>query len=331
MMPALVRAFRVIALALVLAWTGMSSAMAETGTPAGWSLTQASEHMRVGRIVLRYEPGLYEEAQALAREAPILWSQVEQVLAWDLDDMIDVTLVDHPGGVARSTGMPRWVAGVADPPTGTIAIARHAPDGSRTDLSRLLQHEMAHVALHRAVGGARVPRWFHEGVAQSIAEEIDLARAETLAGVVFGAGVPPLSELEANFHGDDHNVNVAYAAARDFVLFLRYEDGTGARFRQALTQLRGGHAFRAAFVRAYDTTLDDLDRRWRSGLLGRFVWFPLLGAGGLPFAVLAPLVLLAWLRRRRVIANAWARLDMEERELVFAPALDRRLANPGIG
>ncbi len=305
------------ALVFVAAFVGLSTgARAETAGAAGFAVASAVRTARVGRIVLRYEPGLEDEAAFLVENAPHFWSTVEHELEGDLDDALTIHLVDHAGTVATATGMPRWVAGVARPEVGEIVLARHGPDGDRTDLASLLRHEMAHVALYRAVGGRKVPRWLHEGVAEALEGKISLARAEALAGAVFGPGVPEMTELERAFASDDPaTVQVAYAAARDFVAYLRSVDGTGASFRQMLYELAAGYRLEAAAVRAYGRTLPELVRSWRSALPDRFVWYALAAGGGLPFALLLPLVGVAWWRRRRHVRAGLARLEAEDRRL----------------
>jgi hypothetical protein len=287
-------------------------AHAEHGDPVSWSLGDASEEVYVGRAVIRYEPGLSEAAFELAEQLPGWWSEIEESFGRDLDDAVTIHLVSHAGMVAKATNMPVWVSGVAHPPSGVIAISMHDPDGSRSDLDTLLQHELVHVALYRATNGAELPRWFHEGVAESFANEISLLRAEALAGAVFGGGVPDIDRLETYFHGDSRQANVAYAAARDFATWLRYHDPESAEFRQLLSQLHNGRPFEQAFVDAYGVNLAELDSTWRSGLFGRFMWFPLLGSGELPFLLIGPIVVVAWIRRRRRLANDWARLDAQE-------------------
>jgi hypothetical protein len=303
-------------LLLVFMFASPRLAHAEHGEPVSWALGDASEEIHVGRAVLRYEPGLQEPAFELAQHLPGWWSEIEESLGRDLDDAITIHLVSHAGMVAKATGMPVWVSGVAHPPSGVIAISMHDPDGSRSELDTLLQHELVHVALYRATDGAKLPRWFHEGVAESFANEVSLLRAEALAGAVFGVGVPDIERLETYFHGDARQANVAYAAARDFVTWLRYYEGNGkpesAEFRQLLSRLHAGRTFEQAFVDAYGVPLAELDSSWRSGLFGRFIWFPLLGSGGLPFLLVGPIVVLAWIRRRRRLADDWARLEAQE-------------------
>jgi len=298
--------------ALVLVFGAPRVALAEHGEPIRWELRDASQELIVGRARLRYEPGLEKAAHKLADRLPGWWSDIEEALGRDLDDTMTIHLVNHAGMVARATGMPVWVSGVAHSASGEIAIAMHNPDGSRSDLNTLLRHELVHVALHRATNGAQLPRWFHEGVAESLANEVSLMRAEALAGAVFGSGVPGLDRLEAEFHGDGRQASVAYAAARDFATWLRYHDPDEAHFRQLISQLYNGREFVQSFEDAYGVTLVELDQGWRSGLMGRFIWLPLLGSGSLPFLLVGPVVVFAWIRRRRRLAADWARLEAED-------------------
>lgn len=310
MLAALTHVLLVLVFA-VAAWS--SPARAATGRPEGFDIGRATSQITIGRAILHYEPELVDEAEMLAAEIPQWWSDVERPLAKDVDDTVHIIFVDHAGRVAEASGMPHWVAGVARPEAGEIVIARHGPDGAPADLERLLKHEMAHVVLHRATGGAELPRWFHEGIAESMTGGISLSRAHTLAQAVFGPGVPDMQRLEAQFRGTDGpDAAVAYAAARDLVEFLRSRDPHGASLRQVFAELRAGQSFDAAFVRAYHTSLPELVAQWRDGLRGRFVWYPMIASGGLPFFFLLPLVMIAWVRRRRLLRRGWERLERED-------------------
>lgn len=304
-----------IALAWVL-WLASSNVHAAAGDPRDWTVDLATQQRQLGRVELRYEPHLEGGADMLAKNIPQWWSQIEQDLALDLPDDLRIIYVDHAGRVADASGMPRWVAGVARPATGEIMIARHGPDGAPTDLRALVRHEMAHVALYRASGGAAVPRWFNEGIAESFENNVDLARFEMLGNLVFGRGVPALDGLEAQFRGADGlDAAGAYAAARDLVNFMRFYDSEGVALRQVLTEMRLGHRFEVAVIRAYGRSMDELAAEWREGLPARFIWIPLLAGGGMPMVVIGPLLLAAWIRRRRLRRIAWARMEREDAEL----------------
>jgi hypothetical protein len=287
-------------------------AHAHQGQPVGWVLEEADQTIVVGRVVLRYEPELHDEAEELAELIPEAWEDIENELGADVDDRLMIHFVDHAGLISRATDMPQWVAGVANSRRGEIVIARHSPDGSRTDLEGLLRHEMVHVALYRATDGAVIPRWFNEGTADSIGDAVDPMRVETLASAIFGGGVPALPRLERDFYGDDRQAMVAYAASRDFVAHLRFHDSGPDSFRDLISGLRGGGEFELAIADAYGASLDELESEWREGLLGRFVWYPIVGSGSLPMALGGPILFVAWFRRRRAYHRGLARLEAEE-------------------
>jgi len=315
--------------AMLLVLAPLRVARAEQGEAAGWALATATERVSIGRVTLNYDPDLADEARELAAYIPAWWSEMERALAGDLDDTLTINFVAHAGRIAEATGMPRWAAGVAHPPSGEIVIAKHAPDGGLSDLDALLRHEMAHVALYRATGGQPLPHWFHEGVAESFGNEVDLMRSQILAGAVYGPGVPALGELERNFRGvDPIAVTVSYAAARDFVNHVRGRDGDGSDLRQVMAELRRGTGFEAAWVKAFGRTLAELDGEWRSGLSGRFVWFPVISAGGLPLAALSPLMVVAAVRRRRQLRAGWQRLARED--AAERAAMATLLRQPGL-
>jgi hypothetical protein len=271
----------------------------------------ATKTATLGKITLDYPPELEGEAKALLARLPSWWADVERPLAGDVDDRLHVTFVSHAGRVADATGQPHWAAGVARPGKGSIIVAQHGPDGSRTTLETLVKHEMVHVILHRVTGGVSLPRWFHEGVAESFTDKLDFRRVTTLAEAVFGRGVPSMERLERSFsQGDARRVSVAYAASGDLVEFLRAQGDQP--FRQLLLELRRGKSLEGAIVATYDRSLLELVGQWKRGLMGRFSWYPVVASGSFPFIFLLPLLLVAWTRRRTMFKEALRRLELEE-------------------
>ena len=316
-------------LALGLWVTTAIPAHADPGRAVGWKVEQATQRIGVGRVTLKYDPSLRAEAEALATDLPQWWSEIEQSLTMDLDDSLTIHFVTHAGRIATATGMPTWAKGVANPPRGEIIVSLHAPNGALSDYETTLRHELVHVALYRAAGNRNLPRWFQEGVAESLTEEVDFGRAEALAGAVFGAGVPKLAKIDEAFQGDQQTAGVAYAAARDFVTYLRYYDGDGDLFKRLLSELRNGHGFDASFLRAYDETLSALEKQWRGGLMGRFFWYPLMASGTLPFMLFVPVGMAAWFRKKKAFREGLARMEAEEAAEQLARAEAMRRAGLG--
>ena len=94
-------------------------------------------------------------------------------------------------------GAPEWGAAVAIPAESRIVMQGRAANSRAGDPIVVLRHELAHLALHEALGD-RPPRWFDEGYASFSANEwgrdemlaanlaLAMRRGRTLAGVDSG-------------------------------------------------------------------------------------------------------------------------------------------------
>ena len=91
--------------------------------------------------------------------------------------------------------------------------------------------------------------------------------------------------------------------------------------------MRRGHGFKASFIKAYGLGLEELGVEWREGLPMRYLWYPLLAGGTLPFALVFPLVLVAWYRKRRLKKAGLARLEREDAEYLALPPVAFRMEN----
>ncbi|MGB1700758.1 MAG: peptidase MA family metallohydrolase, partial [Nannocystaceae bacterium] len=278
-----------------------------------WSLPTATETTIFGPVTVRYEPELVDAAAELSHEIPRWWSEIEAALGEDVDDRITVFLTSHAGELAAASGMAPWATGVARPATGELIVAAYGPDGGPVHLEGVLRHELAHVALHRAVGGAAVPTWFHEGVADNLGEALSPNRREVLARG-YGRGLPEIETLEGPFGGEPLEVGEAYAVSRDFVDYLRAQDVSGGKFHALIDEIRRGRGFERAVVETYGVTTSTLAASWRDGLWARFSWAPLATSPDAFLVLFSPLVFLAWFRRRRRDDRERARLARESED-----------------
>ena len=192
---------------------------------------------------------------------------------------------------------PEWGVAVAAPQSRLIVMHGRDAGASGGDPLVILRHELAHLALHEALGDLP-PRWFDEGYASYAAGE--WGREEALAtsvSLVFRP-LPSLDSLDAYFFSGEQRAQQGYALGyravselasmderRGLSLFFRYWRDTGS--------------LDAAVRAAYGVTLVDFERQWkqrtrrRYGAIALTADFALLGIiGG---ATLLPL----WLSRRR--------------------------------
>ncbi|HUJ59753.1 MAG TPA: hypothetical protein VLX92_14715 [Kofleriaceae bacterium] len=277
-----------------------------------------------GRVTVRYEPGLEDQAQSVRADAELALAAIST----DLGDLpvpraITVQLVRDASELAEvapaGRGAPPWAIGIAYPDLGVITVAMRR-GAIVADPGSTLRHELGHLALGAALG-ERAPHWLHEGFAAQHSAEWSWDRSETLAGMAWFGGIIPIDELDRSFPAEESPANRAYAESYDFVGFLsrrgRWQDGSdqGDRwpFRHFLSELGHGATLDQAAIRAYGRPLHALFDEWRDSLSGRYLTAP-IGLLGLAVWVLCAILLaLAWWRRKRSNRRRIAEWDREER------------------
>jgi hypothetical protein len=257
--------------------------------------------LRVGQVTAVAWPGQMSLAVDLAKVAnrPTDWPGL------GLRSPEPLRLVVVPGQriLDSLTGgrAPEWGAAVALPAARTILLR-----ADEENLVRTLRHELAHLALHRAVR-VRVPLWFDEGYAAWAAGEWDrFGTLELNLAVVRGA-VPSLDTLDGELRGSASSADAAYALAASAVAELARRHPSGS-LAPLLQRLGAGQSFDAGVLATTGLTPGRFDQEWRRTLRQRYtlgVW--LIAGGG--WAVVAILVLGLRYYRRRADRARRAALD----------------------
>ena len=216
--------------------------------PAGYKTFEG------GWIEFGYPPELRKRIQPLidnadrakammtARFGVQVLSSVHVRIARTLDEMSTLAPADAP--------YPEYAAGVAYSEIGLVLLSAESarPDGAT--LEEVFEHELAHVALHDAVSGRAVPRWFNEGLAIHLSGEATLARMSTLSSAAISNSLLPLRSLIHNFPSDLVGTPLAYAQSADLVRFLLRQQ-TAERFKSLMSRVRKDQSFEAALTDAY--------------------------------------------------------------------------------
>ena len=274
------------------------TALIVTLWPAGRASAQAGAPLRLdaGRFVLvHYAPDARLAhslaAAALASDSfPGLPRPRERVL---------IAIAPDARTFRRWVGptAPEWGAAIAFPESRRIVIHGRDAGARAGDPIATVRHELAHLALHEALG-TLPPRWFDEGYASYSAGE--WGRDELLAtsvALVLRA-VPGIDSLDDYFGGGAQRADEGYALAHRAVAELASLDERRGLSLFFVYWKESGSMDRAV-RQAYGLTLTDFDQRWRErtrrryGGLALTADFALLGlVGGV---TLLPL----WLARRR--------------------------------
>jgi hypothetical protein len=193
---------------------------------------------------------------------------------------------------------PEWGVAVAFPRSQRIVMQGRYAGAEEGNPLEILRHEIAHLALHEALGELP-PRWFDEGYAAYSAQE--WGREEMLATnfALVLRGIPSLDSLDNRFYSGAQRATGAYALAYTAVAEMAALDrdrGLALFFEHWRRTRSMDNAVRAA----YGITLAGFEARWRSrtrrryGALALVTDLAIVGTG-----VVGLLLPLQHLQRRR--------------------------------
>ena len=217
------------------------------------------------------------------------------------------------------TGAPEWGAAIAFPVQQQIVMQGHRAPSTAGDPRVTLRHELAHLALHEAMG-ARPSRWFDEGYASFAAGE--WGRDEMLATniALLIRRFPGLDELDPMFEGGGSRAAQGYALSQRAVAELAALDAQRG-LALFFEYWRTTESFDQAVRRAYGVTEAGFEQRWKSNTRSRFGALALMA--DVTFGTLLMLMVLGplwWMRRKRdrrrflAMQAADALQDRRERE-----------------
>ncbi len=220
-------------------------------------------------------------------------------------------------------GAPEWGDAIAFPALRRIVMRGRDAAGSGGDPRITLRHELAHLALHEALGPG-IPRWFDEGYASYAAGE--WGRDEVLAtsfGLVW-RGIPTLAGLDSGFFEGAERAQRSYALAHRAVAELAVMDRERG-LALLLGHWRSEGSFERALRRAHGMSSLDFERHWKARIRRQFGALAL--AADLTVLTLALTIFLGpmWWQRRKRMKDRLERMReadrlQEERERASALA-----------
>ena len=216
---------------------------------------------------------------------------------------------------------PEWGAAVAFPESSRIIMQGSSAGSDAGDPVDVFRHELAHLALHEAMGDLP-PRWFDEGYASWAARE--WTREDMLAtnlGLAW-RGMPTLEELDRRFEGGSTSAQEAYALAYRAVADLS-ELGGEQGLAPLFASWKQQRSLEKAVRLTYGITLTGFEERWQSRTRLRYGALALvsnLAVGGILIALLLLPLYLA--RRRRDRARLAAMVVADARAEAAAAAAD---------
>jgi len=166
-------------------------------------------------------------------------------------------------------------------------------------LELVLDHELVHQLLNH-LGGARLPRWFEEGMCVTYAGLPFLEMDVTLERSAAASRLPTFAETRLLFYGNATEAAKAYAIGHYAIRSLIDRHGHAA-LQRILKLVGQGRNFEDAFEEATGETLTRFEEKFREGITPWLPFWLYLFVSDLGLSLLwiaALLVFVGWIRRR---------------------------------
>lgn len=192
---------------------------------------------------------------------------------------------------------PEWGAAIAMPDLQRIIMHGSAGNSSAGDPMVVLRHELAHLALHEALGNLP-QRWFDEGYASFAAGEWNRTTAIETSVTLMWRAMPEAVELDAEFGGGASRASYAYALSH-----LAVSEMSGIDARRGLanffTYWKETGSYERAVRQAFGMTTAGFDDYWHSRVRRRYGALALMANLSLAFGFVAVLIGPAYFAKRR--------------------------------
>jgi hypothetical protein len=223
-------------------------------------------------------------------------------------------------------GVPDWGAGCAFPDRGVIVLRNPVSVPDPLGMEDVVVHEIAHIAAGRVLGGTRVPRWFHEGIAMTLAGEWRLPMSSGLAAAGASGDLIPLGELAGGFPPGAGDAMLAYSESFYAMRFLMDRAGS-ATPAEVLYGIAAAPSFEDGLRALTGHGLAEFEREAVDSFGDRFNWGVFLSRWNVLFVGLTALLLAggaARLARSRRRMREWEAEERARSEGTYREGSGRR-------
>lgn len=238
------------------------------------ALAGQTDRVSKSRVSVVFPNGLEGAARRVRAQHQALASLVERRLECSLPENIEVRLTanhDNFNATIRGLGgqdRPSHIAAVAFPYKDVIVMKTPAWIQGKGGFNQLYLHELTHCALGklRQKRLVDIPRWFEEGLAQFVAEDVFRGDPGQIEAALATGDIIPFKTLEESFPEQEGASALAYAQSLSLVRFLHtFQTDHPERHRRLpaiLRQLSRGHSFSDVLMLATGLEIGALEAAW---------------------------------------------------------------------
>jgi len=210
-------------------------------------------------------------------------------------------------------GLPDWAVGSAYPARRLIFMSQpHGVSLRYRDIAEVVTHEYTHIAVGSYLGDMELPRWFDEGVADFVGGGRSWTASFSIGVAAITGRLIPLDALRRWWPTSRREAEVAYAQGADFVAFVENKHGPGA-IRNVLYEMRSSGKFEAAVLKTTGKNLAQLETEWLKRVVRVYRWVPILSGGLTIWAFGSMLVIIGYVRKKRINKLKYHLWEIEER------------------
>ena len=300
----------------------MRSIIAILSASIFWHLTGAApcspESITSPHFIVHYEDLGDIYAEKVSQSAEKSFSTIIDALGHEPDNYITITLTSTDEEFRKLTRgtLPDWSAAAAMP--GNRIILSPLP-GLKMNIERILAHEIVHIVLYDAAGGRFIPRWFHEGCAETFSGQWGIHGRLYMVWKVSQGNLMTFEEIERVFSAHGADVTLAYDQSMLAVKRLISTHGRGV-LPEIFRGLREGHNFNQAFLDGAGLTLIEFERDYLNAVgkaYGKRTLLTLIPGTWTFILILACIVYILKKRRNKRLLSQWEIVEAAENIIQF--------------
>ena len=269
-------------------------------------------------FIVQHERTASETAKIAAEAAEKAYVNVKHLLGIEAPSPVMIVVISSGGAFGKDKrplpgDLPGWAVGSAYPAKRLIFISQpHGVSLRYRDIAEVVTHEYTHIAVGSYLGDMEIPRWFDEGVADFVGGGRSWTASFSIGVAAITGRLIPLDALRRWWPTSRREAEVAYAQGADFVAFVENKHGPGA-IKNILYEMRSSGKFEAAVLKATGKKLAELETEWLKRVVRVYRWVPILSGGLTIWAFGSMLVIIGYVRKKRISKLKYHLWEIEER------------------
>ncbi|MBN1292303.1 MAG: hypothetical protein JXB48_10735 [Candidatus Latescibacteria bacterium] len=276
--------------------------------------------LRSQNFIIQYEELNDSYAEMVSETAEKSFTTISGALGQKPGNVITVILTSTEKEFRELTNgtLPDWSTAVAMP--GNRIIISPLP-GMKMNLDRILAHEIVHVVLFDAAGGNFIPRWFHEGCAETFSGQWGIQGRLYMTWKVSWGKLMTFDEIEQVFSAQGADVTLAYDQS---MLALKQLITIGGKkvLSEILDSMRSGDNFENSFTKATGMTVREFEQVYLAAIAkayGKRTLLTIIPSTWTFILLLAIVVYIIKKRRNKRLMSQWEIVDAAENIIRFRP------------